>query len=156
MIQVALFTLSKTCLSALATNPAGKLPCWQTALLANLLLKLLANCPAGKLPCWQTYFWDCWQTALLANFPCWQTHSAPTGARNSSLRHPNMAEASLGKNFPKVISPLLHVFSGWYLQRLVSWCVSLSRPQNIWCKRRLIARRRGDISPRDARISTSV
>ena len=40
------------------------------------------------------------------------SHSAPTGARNSSLGHPNMAEASLGKNFPKVIPSLLHVFSG--------------------------------------------
>ena len=39
-------------------------------------------------------------------------HSAPTGARNSSLGHPNMAETSLGKNFPKVISSLLHVFNG--------------------------------------------
>ena len=46
-------------------------------------------------------------------------HSAPTGARNSSLGHPNMAEASLGKNFPNVIPSLLHVFSGWYLQGLV-------------------------------------
>ena len=60
-------------------------------------------------------------------------HSAPTGARNSSLGHPNMAEASLGKNFPKVIPSLLHIFSGWYLQGLVIWCVSLSRPQNFLC-----------------------
>ena len=80
----------------------------------------------------------------------------PTGARNSSLGHPNMAQASLNKNFPKVIPSLLHVFSGWYLQRLVIWCVSLSRPQNIWCKRRHITRRRGDVSSRDARISTFV
>ena len=83
-------------------------------------------------------------------------HGAPTGARNSSLGHPNMAQASLGKNFPKVIPSLLHVFNGWYLQRLVIWCVSLSRPHNIWCKRRHITRRRGDISSRDARISTFV
>ena len=83
-------------------------------------------------------------------------HGAPTGARNSSLGHPNMAQASLGKNFPKVIPSLLHVFNGWYLQRLVIWCVSLSRPQNIWCKRRHITRWRGDISSRDARISTFV
>ena len=39
-------------------------------------------------------------------------HSAPTGARNSSLGHPNMAEASLGKNFPKMIPSLLRVFNG--------------------------------------------
>ena len=37
-------------------------------------------------------------------------HSVPTGARNSSLGHPNMAEASPGKNFPKVIPSLLHVW----------------------------------------------
>ena len=80
-------------------------------------------------------------------------HSAPTGARNSSLGHPNMAEASLGKNFPKVIPSLLHVFNGWYLPSLVIWRVSLSRPQIFWGKRRHLARR-GDISSRDARIST--
>ena len=85
-----------------------------------------------------------------------QYHSAPTGARNSSLGHPNMAEASLGKNVPKMISSLLRVFSGWYLQGLVIWCVSLSRPQNFWWKRRHIARRGGDISSRNARISTFV
>ena len=83
-------------------------------------------------------------------------HSAPTGARNSSLGHPNMAEASLGKNFPKMIPSLLRVFNGWYLQGLVIWCVSLSRPQNFWWKRRHIARRGCDISSRDARISTFV
>ena len=82
-------------------------------------------------------------------------HSASTGARNSSLGHPNMAEASLGKNFPKMISLLLRVFCGWYLQGLFIWCVSLSRPQNFWWKRRHIARRGGDISSRDARISTN-
>ena len=65
------------------------------------------------------------------------------------------AEASLGKNFPKVIPSLLHVFSGWCLQGLVIWCVSLSKPQNIWCKHRHIARRGGDISLGDARISNS-
>ena len=81
-------------------------------------------------------------------------HSAPTGARNSSLGHPNMAEASLGKNFPKVIPSFLHVFNGWYLQGLVIWCVSLSRPQNYWGKQRHLARRGCDISSRDARIST--
>ena len=85
-----------------------------------------------------------------------QYHSAPTGARNSSLGHPNMAEASLGKNFPKMIPSLLRVFNGSYLQGLVIWCVSLSRPQNFLCKRRHIARRGGDISSRDARISTFV
>ena len=84
------------------------------------------------------------------------SHSAPTGARNSSLGHPNMAEASLGKNFPKMIPSLLRVFNGWYLQGLVIWCVSLSRPQIFWWKRRHIARRGGDISSRDARISTLV
>ena len=89
------------------------------------------------------------------NFTHLQEHSAPTGARNSSLGHPNMTEASLGKNIPKVIPSLLHVFSGWYLQGLVKWCVSLSRPQNVWSKLRHIARRGGDISLRDARISTS-
>ena len=83
-------------------------------------------------------------------------HSAPTGARNSSLGHPNMAEASLGKNFPKMILSLLRVFNGSYLQGLVIWCLSLSRPQNFLCKRRHIARRGGDISSRDARISTFV
>ena len=46
-------------------------------------------------------------------------HSAPTGARNSSLGHPNMAEASLGKNSPNVILSLLHVFNGWY-QELIT------------------------------------
>ena len=71
----------------------------------------------------------------------WEYHSAPTGARNSSLGHPNMAEASLGKNFPKVIPSLLHVFNGWYLQSLVIWCVSLSRLQKFWGKRRHLARR---------------
>ena len=81
-------------------------------------------------------------------------HSVPTGARNSSLGHPNMAEASLGKNFPKVIPSLLNVFNWWYLQSLVIWCVSLSRPQNFWGKRRHLARRGGDISSMDARIST--
>ena len=81
-------------------------------------------------------------------------HGAPTGARNSSLGHPNMAEASLGKNFPNVIPSLLHVFNGWYLQGWVIWCVSLSSPQNFWCDRRHIARRGGDISSRDDRIST--
>ena len=81
-------------------------------------------------------------------------HSAPTGARNSSLGHPNMAEASLGKNFPKVIPSLLHIFSGWYLQGLVIWCVSLSRPQNFLCKRRHIARPGDYISLGNARIST--
>ena len=60
------------------------------------------------------------------------SHSAPTGAWNSSLGHPNMAEASLGKNFPKMISSLLCVLSGWYLQGLVIWCISLSRPQIFW------------------------
>ena len=40
-----------------------------------------------------------------------KNHGEPTGARNSSLGHPNMAEASLGKNFPKVIPSLLHVFN---------------------------------------------
>ena len=89
------------------------------------------------------------------HFPYW-VQSAATGARNSSLGHPNMAEALLGKNFPKVIPSLLHIFNGWYLQHLVIWCVSLSRPQNIWCKRPHITRRRGDISSRDARISTFV
>ena len=84
-----------------------------------------------------------------------QCHSAPTSARNSSLGHPSMAEASLGKNFPKVILLLLHDFSGWYLQGLVKWCVYLSRPRNVWCKLRHVARRGGDISSRDARISTS-
>ena len=34
----------------LTSETVGKLPCWQTALLANLLLRLLANCPADKLP----------------------------------------------------------------------------------------------------------
>ena len=72
----------------------------------------------------------------------------------SSLGHPNMAEASLGKNFPKVIPSLLHIFSGWYLQGLVIWCVSLSRPQNFLCKRRHIARPGDYISLGDARIST--
>ena len=67
-----------------------------------------------------------------------------------------MAEASLGKNFPKVIPSLVHVFSGRYLQGLVIWCVSLSRPHNCLCKRRHIARRGGDILSRDARISTFV
>ena len=113
-------------------------------------------CQNGNNICasaWNIYSENLTQTNQYNESPM---HSAPTGARNSSLGHPNMAEASLGKNFPKVISSLLLVFSGWYLQRLVSWCVSLSRPQNIWCKRRQIARRRGDISPRDARISTSV
>ena len=62
----------------------------------------------------------------------YEYHGAPTGARNSSLGHPNMAEASLGKNFPKVLPSLLHVFNGWYLRGLVIWCVSLSRPQNVW------------------------
>ena len=81
-------------------------------------------------------------------------HGAPTGARNSSLGHPNVVEASLGKNFPKAIPSLLHVFNGWYLQGLVIWCVSLSRPQNFWGKQRLLARRGCDISSRDARIST--
>ena len=64
-------------------------------------------------------------------------HGAPTGTRNSSLGHPNMAEASLGKNFPKVIPSLLHVFNGWYLQSLVIWCVSLSRLQNVCGKQRI-------------------
>ena len=82
-------------------------------------------------------------------------HSAPTGARNSSLGHPNMAEASLGKNFPNVIPSLLHIFSGWYLQGLVIWCVSLSRPQNVLCKRRHIARPGDYISLGDAWISTN-
>ena len=82
-------------------------------------------------------------------------HSAPTGARNSSLGHPNMAEASLGKKFPKVIPSLLHIFSGWYLQGLVIWCVSLSRPQIFLCKRRHISRPGDYILLGDARISTS-
>ena len=89
-------------------------------------------------------------------FPSYVYHSAPTGARNSSLGHPNMPEALLGKNFPKIIPSLLRVFNGWYLQGLVIWCVSLSRPQNFRWKRRHIARRGGDISSRDARISTFV
>ena len=84
----------------------------------------------------------------------WHCHSAPTGARNSSLAHPNMAEVSLGQSFPNVIPSLLHVFNWWCLQGLVIWCVSLSRPQNLGCKRRHIARRGGYISSRDARIST--
>ena len=79
-------------------------------------------------------------------------HGAPTGARNSSLGYPNMAEAALGKNFPKAIPSLLHVFNGWYLQGLDIWCVSLSRPQNFWGKQRHLARRGCDISSRDARI----
>ena len=45
-----------------------------------------------------------------------------------------MAESSLGKNFPKMIPSLLRVFNGWYLQGLVIWCVSLSRPQNLLVK----------------------
>ena len=65
-----------------------------------------------------------------------------------------MAEASLGKNFPKMIPSLIHVFNGSYLQVLVIRCVSLSRPQNLGWKRRHIARRGGHISLRDARIST--
>ena len=81
-------------------------------------------------------------------------HGAPTGARNSSLGHPNMAEALLGKNFPKVIPSLLHVFNEWYLQGLVIWCISLSRPQNFLGKQWHLARRGCDISSRDARIST--
>ena len=95
-------------------------------------------------------------TSSCHTIDCLHLHSAPTGARNSSLGHPNMAEASLGKNFPKMIPSLLRVFNGSYLQGLVIWCVSLSRPQNFLCKRRHIARRGGDISSRDARISTFV
>ena len=34
-----MFTLSKKCLLALADNLAGKLPCWQTALLAKIMLQ---------------------------------------------------------------------------------------------------------------------
>ena len=94
--------------------------------------------------------WD----SLIFNMGIPILHSAPTGARNSSLGHPNMAEASLGKNFPKVIPSLLHVFNAWYLQSLVIWCVSLSRPQIFLGKRRHLARRGDDISSRDARIST--
>ena len=81
-------------------------------------------------------------------------HGAPTGVWNSSLGHPNMAEATVSKNFPTVIPPLLHIFSGWFLQGLLIWCVSLSRPQNCWCKRWHITRRGGDVSSKDAQIST--
>ena len=91
---------------------------------------------------------------ILTPFSRLWNHGAPTGARNSSLGHPNMSEASLGKNLPKVIPSLLHVFNGWYLQGLVIWCVSLSRPQNFWGKQRHLAWRGCDISSRDARIST--
>ena len=90
---------------------------------------------------------------ILENYPY---HSAPTGARNSSLGHPNMAAASHGKHIYKAISSLLHVSNGWYLQDLIILCVSLSGPQNLLCKRRNMAKRGGNISARDARISTPV
>ena len=81
-------------------------------------------------------------------------HSTPTGARNSSLGHPNMAAASHGKHIHTAISSLLHVSNGWYLQGLIILCVSLSGPQNLLCKRWNMAKRGGNISARDARIST--
>ena len=56
-------------------------------------------------------------------------HGAPTGAPNSSLGYPNMAAAALGKNFPKAIPSLLHVFNGWYLQGLDIWCYLCPGPR---------------------------
>ena len=51
------------------------------------------------------------------------SHDALTGARNSSLGHRNMAEASHDKDFPTVIPSVSDVFKGQYLQGSVIWYV---------------------------------
>ena len=76
-------------LSALATNPAGKLPCWQTYFWNCWQTALLANCPACKLTSETAGKLPCWQTAPAGKLPCWQKHGPEIVVRSGRSQKQN-------------------------------------------------------------------